>query len=541
MVRKPSGGETARVQRLRWLVRLGLALPLTLPAGCLGPARDAGQLSEPASRHAEAKPATALVELGEEALARGEIDLAERRFLRALEADREATSPRLGLARVALGRGDRDAARRFAGEVLERAPEEPAALVLLARLERAGGGEAAAREHLERALRADPLHLEAHAELALLTGRAPRRPSQDLAEALRVADAHPYDPWGRLQAARLLLARGEREGARSQLADHTWFTDLDPASGMAAFRLLQRLDPRWADRRVVPVHCYADESVRRSAGWEMRLRAVFASLSASLDPVLETAFVPVSLAPFSSSDAGGQLESIDEAFRSSVRALPATGIVAAFTERPVPKRRGRWRLGQAEYLGRRMLVRLEPGEVKSRTLIHEMLHLYGAVHINPDLDSIMNPSGASLDLDPANRTIVELLRGRRFGPGGVEANVLPFVDQVALTAAIAQALRLNLEFRRLGVLEALEAKESSRFLGARKAREAAARDPDLASVARFTAVLLAEQQRFASAARFMEAAAQLHGPRSAEGREARARAEALLRRARETYGEEPER
>jgi len=481
------------------------------------------------------------VELGHEALARGEIEVAEKRFLRALEVDREGTSPRLGLARVALSRGDPDAALRFAGEVLERTPEDPAALVLLARLELSAGDEAAAREHLERALRADPVHLEAHAELALLTGRAQRRPSRDLAEALRVAEAHPYDPWGRLQAARLLLARGKREEARAQLADRTWFADLAPASGMAAFRLLQRLDERWADRRVVPVHCYADESIRRSPGWEMRLRAVWASLSGSLDPVLETSFVVISLSPFSSGNAGSELESIEEAFRSSVRALPAAGIIAAFTERPVPKRRGKQRLGQAEYLGRRMAVRLEPREVKSRTLIHEVLHLYGAVHINPDLDSIMNPSGASLDLDPANQTIIELLRRRRFGPGGVEANVLPFVDQGALTAAIAQALRLNLEFRRLGVLEALEAKESSRFLGARKAREAAALDPDLASVARFTAVLLAEQERFASAARFMEAAAQLHGPRSAEGREARARAEALLRRARESYGEEPER
>ena len=64
-----------------------------------------------------------------------------------------------------------------------------------------------------------------------------------------------------------------------------------------------------------------------------------------------------------------------------------------------------------------MAVRLEPREVKSRTLIHEVLHLYGAVHINPDLDSIMTPSGSSLDLDPANRAIIELLRRRRFGTG----------------------------------------------------------------------------------------------------------------------------
>jgi len=479
------------------------------------------------------------VELGDLALARGEIDVAETRFRRALEADREAPSPRVGLARVALARDDPDAARRFAGEALERAPEDADALVLLARLEHRAGDEAVARERLERVLRAQPLHLEAHAELAVLTGRAPRRPSADAAEAIRVAEAHPYDPWARLQAARVLLAKGLREQARSQLADHIWFADLDPASGLAAFRVLQRLDERWAGRRVVPVHCYADETVRRSPVWQMRLRAVWGAVSASLDPVLGAAFVPVSLEPFSSSGAGSRLPSIQEAFLSSVAALPAGGIVAAFTERPAPHRRGSWRLGQAEYLGRRTLVRLDPGQAESRTLIHEVLHLYGAVHINPDLDSIMNPSGASLELDPANQRIVELLRRRRFGPGGVHANVLPFVGHGQLTAALAQALRLNLQFRRLGVLEALEAKESSRFLGARKAREAFALDPDLASVARFVALLLAEQERFASAARFMETAANLYGPRSAEGREARRRAEVLWRRARVKYGEDP--
>jgi hypothetical protein len=119
--------------------------------------------------------------------------------------------------------------------------------------------------------------------------------------------------------------------------------------------------------------------------------------------------------------------------------------------------------------------------------------------------------------------------------------VFPFVDLGELTAALAQALRLNLGFRRLGVLEALEAKESSRFLGARKARDALAMDPDLARVARFVALLLAEQERFASAARFMDAAANLYGPRSAEGREARDQAEALLQRARKEHGETPAR
>lgn len=524
---------------MRGFLYLGLALLSVLLTNCQGPARVAKELPEAAPVPTESQLVVTLVELGELALGRGEIDVAEMRFRRALEADRDATSPRIGLARVALARDETDLARRFAGEVLARSPEHPDALVLVARLERGAGNPAAARQALEQALRAEPLHLEAHAGLVELTGRAPRRSSADLVEALRVAEAHPYDPWAQLQAARSLLARGFREKARSQLADHVWFADLDPASGLAAFRMLQRLDARWSRRRVVVVHCYADETVRESPFWRMRLRGIWASLSASLDPVLETAFVPISLAPFSSSGAGSRLAAIGEAFLSSAGTLPAGGIVVAFSERPAPDRRRPWRLGQAEYLGRRTLVRLEPGQVESRTLVHEVLHLFGAVHINPDLDSIMNPAGISIQLDPANQKIVGLLRGRRFGPGGVHANVLSLVDHVALTAALAQALRLNLGFRRLGILEALEAKESSRFLGARKAREAFALDPDLASVARFAALLLAEQGRFASATRFMEAAANLYGPRSADGRAARIHAAELMRRAREAYGEEP--
>lgn len=538
-MRTPSQDGKGGLRRIRRRLRLGLALLLVLLADCRSPTPDAAQPGEPDPGHTESELATRLVELGDLALVRGEIDVAEMRFRRALEGDPQAPSPRIGLARVALARDDPDEARRFAGEALDRAPDDADGLVLLARLDHRAGDEAAARDLLERALRAQPLHLEAHAELAALTGRAQRRPSADVAEALRVADAHPYDPWARLQAARVLLAKGLREEAHAQLADHIWFADLDPASGLAAFRVLRQLDEDWAGRRIVLVHCYADETVRRSHLWQMRLRAVWAALSASLDPLLETAFVPVSFAPFSSRDAGSELASIDEAFLSSVRALPAAGVIAAMTERTAPQRRGKWRLGQAEYLGRRMLVRLEPGQVESRTLIHEVLHLYGAVHINPDLDSIMNPGGASLELDPANRRIVELLQGRRFGPGGVHANVLPYVDQSELTAALTQALRLNLQFRRLGVLEAVEAGESSRFLGARKARRAFALDPDLANVARFVALLLGEQERFASAAQFMEAAANLYGPRSAEGREARRLAEDFWRRAKETYGEDP--
>ena len=253
--------------------------------------------------------------------------------------------------------------------------------------------------------------------------------------------------------------------------------------------------------------------------------------TASLAPLLDTVFVPASLQDFSSAGASDELASIDAAFARTARSWPSTGILAGFTERPPPRRSGFWRLGQAQYLGRRMLVRLEPGATESRTLLHEILHLYGGVHVAEEMDSLLNPSGSSLELDPANQRIVIALREREFGPGGLEANVMPQVDAEELTDSLTGSLRLPLHFRRLGVLAALEMRETSRFAAARGVREARELDPHLASVSRFVATLLIRQRRYAEAARFLEGAARIQGPRTSEGQLDLRRARALWRQA----------
>jgi tetratricopeptide (TPR) repeat protein len=434
----------------------------------------------------------------------------------------------VGLARVALARGDRERARGLLGEALARSPDDPDALLALAGLEQADGAPDRARAALERGLAGSPSRADLHHALAELTGRAPRSPAADTAEALRRAEAHPYDPRARLAAGVALVREGRAAEARPHLRFAVWLSDLDPQAGLAAASLLRRVDDEWRDRRVVPVHVFADETVRREAHWRMRLRMLLRGTTRTLDPFLGTAFVPVSMQPFASDGAAADLDSIARAFGAAARPRPPHGILAAFSERPPPHRR-ETRLGEAEFLGRSLVVRLEPGALSSPTLVHEMLHLYGAVHVSDDVDSLMNSTAnrATLVIDPLNLRIVRATRGRHFDEGGIEANVLPFVDVDETSAAYADALRLNLAFRRLGLEQALSERRTSAVAGAVRAQEAFALDSHLADVSRFVAMLYARQGRGEEAAHLLDVAAALYGPNSAEGRDAGERARRL--------------
>jgi tetratricopeptide (TPR) repeat protein len=516
--------------RLRLLGAIAPAA-LLFALGCRAPAPAPGGAPEPPVAPVAPEPelSSSLVELGERALAQGELGTSEQRFRRALGAHPASVSARVGLARVALARGRPDLARPWLEEALALDPEAVEALKQLAGLEAREGEGGRSRSLLEEAIRLQPGRHDLHGALAELIGAAPRDPIAGVEEAVRRANLHSYDPWAALQAARALQRAGRTEQAARRIQGSLWLADLDPASARAALQLLRELEGDRA-RRVVEVHCFADEALREDPHWRMRLRLLWAGLSKSLDPLLESVFVPVSMKPFSSRSVDDRLAAIQRAFFSST-SLPSTGLVAAFTGREMPRRKGRWRLGQAELLGRQMLVRTGPIDSKQggRTLAHEVLHLYGGVHVAADLDSLMNPSGESSELDGTNARIVSLLRDRRFGPGGLDANVIPFVELEALTEAYLAALRLNLDFRRLGIDEALEARERSRFIAADMARDATRLDSHLGDVANFVAQLLVRQRQLARAVRFFDFSASLHGHGSPKGRLARKRADELLR------------
>jgi tetratricopeptide (TPR) repeat protein len=469
--------------------------------------------------------AASLIWLGKEALDAGDLTTASERFARALAADPGSLDARIGLGRVALAQGDLAGAQQRFAEAQEHAPDSVDARLGLARVAAREGRSEQARTQLDLALAADPWRAETHAELAALTGRAPRGPA-DLDEAVRRAQAHPYDVAAGLAAGTALAAAGRNAEAAHRLEAVLWLADLDRRSARKAWDLLARIDPAWRAWRAVNVHSYADESMRGRPDWPFRVRLAWLATSRTLGPLLEVRFLPASVQAFSSRDASDALVDIEAAFRAQTLRAPAEGVLAAFTARAAPRGRAD-RLGQAEFLGRRLVVRLDDAPGPSHTLIHELLHLYGGVHVAEGVESLMNPSGGALVLDPLNAHIVREIRARGFR-GNLDADVLDVIDLEATTRAYEDALRANLAFRRAGIAEALRT-TSSRLEAQRAAARILELDPHLGDVARFVALLLWRNGKPASAAFLLETASRLYGPSTANGRKAAGDAERIWR------------
>ena len=475
--------------------------------------------------------AAELAALGERALAAGDLAAAEDRFARALVADPASVAAHEGLGRTALRTGDVARSKEHFAEALALEPSSVDARVGLARVAEQTGHPEEALEHLDRALAANPWRAEAHAGLAALTGPAPRGPA-DLDEVLRRADAHPYDLAAGLAAASALADAGRTAEATRRAEWLLWLADLDPQAAQEAWSLLVRLEPARRAWRLVTVHSWADETIRRHPGWRFRVRLAWLDASRALGPLLETYFLPAAIGGFTSQGASDALDTIDAAFRAQTARAPAEGVLAAFTERAAPRAAGPQRLGQAEFLGRHLTVRLPPeaaaGPASSHVMRHEVLHLYGAVHVAPDIASLMNPSGDETALDRMNARIVRETRVRSFR-GDLERDVLDRIDLEATTLAYEDAMRANFAMRQAGLIEALQAAATSPV----EARHAAVRvrelDPHLGDVARFVALLLLRGDKPASAAMLLETAAQLYGPGTARGREAAAQAETIWR------------
>jgi Tfp pilus assembly protein PilF len=503
---------------------VGAALALLVAAACAPPPPPVATTAAPAA--AEPEAARSLLVLGDVALQRGDLGSARSRFERALAAHPDSVDARVGLARVALAEGRAEEAAGSIEAALALDPEHPGALAASATLLEARGDAAAARDALVRALARDAWSPELHARLARLSGAAPAgAEAASGAEALRLAAAHPYDPRARLAAGRALAAQGRPAEAQRQLEAALFTGDLAPQAARAAGQELARLG---GGRRAVPVHAFADEALRADPLWPMRVRLAWRHVSDGLAPALGVIFYPERLAPFETRGAAADLDAVDRAMQAAGAPGPPDGILAAFTGWPLPRRRGSWRLGQAQFLGRRLVVRLGPGEVQSRVLVHEVAHLFGGVHVTEEVDSLLNPSEGGERMDRLNANILRVMSARSFGPGGLEANVFSRVDLEAATAAYLTALRVNLVFRRLGIDQALEAAQHSRYAAASRARQAGELDPHLADVAEFVARLMLRQGRRAEAVALLGVAANLHGPQTKEGRRLRAEADRWL-------------
>jgi hypothetical protein len=286
------------------------------------------------------------------------------------------------------------------------------------------------------------------------------------------------------------------------------------------------LSDEWKRQRIVPVHVHADELIRLQPGWQFEIRTLWLSASSALDSVLETRFVPIAILPFDSGDTPNDLDSIHAAFLAKTRP-PAEGIFAAITGRPVPSGDEIYRKGVAEFLGRSLAVRVAPGASQSRILAHEILHLYGAIHVLDDVDSLMNPTGDSLALDASSVQIVRSLRGREFGPGGIEENVLPWIDLGATVAAYRAALSVNLILRETEIKEATHATDASPDQVAFRVQQATQLDTHLADAARLVAALMLADGQRAEAIRLFDLSSQLYGPSTPRGQTSAEKAKIL--------------
>ncbi len=501
-------------------VGVGIALGATLLLACAG-APPGGAPHDPQAEAADTGSDT-LLDLAHQALERGDEANAEDRYRRVLETRPDEVAALEGMGRISLGRGDFAAARGFFERALQVSPDSVLARIGLSDVERAAGNGARARRLLEEALELSPRSFSAHARLAKLTGPAPRGAGQD---TLRSAAEHPYDPAALERAGGELARSGRRAEAIALLEKAVWLADLDPPAAARALRWLAEIDPAWSQRRVVLVHVFADETIRTGPAWRFRMREVWRTTSGNLDSLLATRFVPIALEPFRTADLPDTLDGMFARLLSQPVRSP--GIVAGFTARSAPRLAGRWKRGVARFLDRHLLVRLRPGRVQSRVLAHEMLHLYGAVHVPDDLESLMNPEGGGFVLDASNGRIVAALRERRFSGLGFERDILPWIELEDAIAAYEASLEVNLYFRNAGIAEAMQRARHSRASARRRARQATRLDPHLADVGRFLARLLVADGRRVEAMMLLDLVAQLYGPRTPRGQAARAAARRL--------------
>jgi tetratricopeptide (TPR) repeat protein len=390
------------------------------------------------------------------------------------------------------------------------------ALLQRAENERRAGNRQAEYAYLAQVIEHDSAHSRAHARLAEITGLAPAARITRSDDLILRALQHPYDPEALVAAGETLVVRGRTDQAIEYFERTVWLADLDPSAALTAIRRLYVLSDEWKRRRVVPVQLHVDELIRAQAGWQFQMRTLWQSTSVMLDSVLETRFVPIAILPLDAADAPNDLDSIHAAFRAETRP-PAEGIFAAITGRPVPSDDGVYNKGVAEFIGRSLAVRVAPGATQSRVLAHEIMHLYGAIHVLEGVDSLMNPVGDSLALDAPNIRIVRSLRNRDFRPGGIEENVLPRIDLGVTVAAYRAALSVNLSLREAEIEEAMRSNDTRSDRAAFRIQQATYLDAHLADASWLVASLMRADGQRAEAIRLFELSSQLYGSSTPRG------------------------
>jgi tetratricopeptide (TPR) repeat protein len=201
-----------------------------------------------------------------------------------------------------------------------------------------------------------------------------------------------------------------------------------------------------ADVRVVRVKAVADEAFRADVGWKEEIRGHLASADERLREVAGIGLDLVSLESWTTHE-GSSMPLLLEELRTGVEKDEAE-VVIGFTGHPPPAaltflpgnpRRFPvpFTAGIALPLGDRGVVRrTDWDELTRHTLVHEVAHLFGGLHVREESILETATDRLSFRLDPFNRRVLDFTRDRDFDRGIRE---IPEDELAALAALYRQA------------------------------------------------------------------------------------------------------
>jgi tetratricopeptide (TPR) repeat protein len=201
-----------------------------------------------------------------------------------------------------------------------------------------------------------------------------------------------------------------------------------------------------ADIRVVRVKAVADEAFRTESGWEKQVREDLASASETLRELAGISLDLVAVEPWTTHQ-GASMPLLLEELRTGVEKDDAEVVIGFTGHRPpaavtfLPGNPKRYPVpftaGIALPLGDRAVVRRTNwDELTRRTLVHEVAHLFGGLHVREESILETATDRLSFRLDPFNRRVLDLTRDRDFGRGIRE---IPEDDLAALVELYHQA------------------------------------------------------------------------------------------------------
>ena len=181
------------------------------------------------------------------------------------------------------------------------------------------------------------------------------------------------------------------------------------------------------DVRVVRIKAVADEAFREKKGWEKEIREHLAWSDEKLRELAGIGLDVVAVGPWRTHQSSAMTLLLDE-LRAGVEKDGADAVIG-FTGHPPPVTMMLLPGGPVRYplpftagiafpLGDRMVVRrTEWKRLTRHTLIHEVAHLFGGLHVSDKSILETDTDRMSFRLDPFNRSVLELTRHRNFDRG----------------------------------------------------------------------------------------------------------------------------